>query len=53
MEKGVKEILILRMQEEIDNLKHLEEHLSGTRQVLERQVRKYTGQKQLDEVLEI
>lgn len=53
MERAVKEILILRMQKEIESLKHLEEHISGTRQELERQVREYTGQKQLDEVLEI
>lgn len=53
MEKAVKEILILRMQKEIESLQHLEDHIKGTRLELERQVREYTGQKQLDEVLEI
>lgn len=51
MEKGVKETLILKMQKEIEDLKHLEECIRGTRQELEEQVRRYTGQKRIDEVL--
>lgn len=51
MEKGVKETLILKMQEEIVNLKRLEGCIRGTRMELEEQVRRYTGQKRIDEVL--
>lgn len=52
MERAVKDALILKMQKEIENLKHLEDCIKDTRQELERQVREYIGQKQLDELLE-
>ena len=40
------------MQKEIADLKHLEDCIRDTRVELERQVREYIGQKQLDELLE-